>query len=75
MQLFMVLKTVFIHLILPTDYICNILEDLGVSSCEPLDKLNTLLKATPEQYWKVAPGNNPRHIAAVRQMRNIPVQS
>ncbi|KAK4312456.1 hypothetical protein Pmani_016142 [Petrolisthes manimaculis] len=57
------------------DYICNILEDLGVSSCEPLDKLNTLLKASPEQYWKVAPGNNPRLIAAVRQMRNIPVQS
>ncbi|KAG7170047.1 Conserved oligomeric Golgi complex subunit 7-like [Homarus americanus] len=57
------------------DYICNILEDLGVSTCEPLDKLNTLLKAPADKYWKVAPGNNPRLIAAVRQMRNIPVQS
>ncbi|XP_071513541.1 conserved oligomeric Golgi complex subunit 7 [Panulirus ornatus] len=57
------------------DYICNILEDLGVSTCEPLDKLNSLLKAPADQYWKIAPGNNPRLIAAVRQMRNIPVQS
>ncbi|ROT76415.1 putative conserved oligomeric Golgi complex subunit 7 [Penaeus vannamei] len=57
------------------DYICNILEDLGVTSCDPLDKLNLLLKAPVEQYWKIAPGNNPRLIAAVRQMRNIPVQS
>ncbi|XP_047486009.1 conserved oligomeric Golgi complex subunit 7-like [Penaeus chinensis] len=57
------------------DYTCNILEDLGVTSCDPLDKLNLLLKAPVEQYWKIAPGNNPRLIAAVRQMRNIPVQS
>ncbi|KAK7066855.1 Golgi transport complex subunit 7 [Halocaridina rubra] len=57
------------------DYICNILEDLGVTTCDPLDKLNNLLKAPVEQYWKIAPGNNPRLIAAVRQMRNIPVQS
>ncbi|KAK8754311.1 hypothetical protein OTU49_015547 [Cherax quadricarinatus] len=57
------------------DYICNILEDLGVSTCEPLDKLNTLLKTPADRYWKIAPGNNPRLIAAVRQMRNIPVQS
>lgn len=57
------------------DYVCNILEDLGVSSCEPLDQLNTLLKAPADQYLKVAPGKNPRLIAAVRQMRNIPGQS
>ncbi|XP_064095450.1 conserved oligomeric Golgi complex subunit 7-like [Macrobrachium nipponense] len=57
------------------DYICNILEDLGVTTCDPLDKLNALLKAPVDQYWKIAPGNNPRLIAAVRQMRNIPVQS
>ncbi|XP_037793470.1 LOW QUALITY PROTEIN: conserved oligomeric Golgi complex subunit 7-like [Penaeus monodon] len=57
------------------DYICNILEDLGVTSCDSIRQLNLLLKAPVEQYWKIAPGNNPRLIAAVRQMRNIPVQS
>lgn len=57
------------------DYVCNILEDLGVNSCEPLDQLNSLLKAPADQYLKVAPGKNPRLIAGVRQMRNIPGQS
>ncbi|CAL4066157.1 unnamed protein product, partial [Meganyctiphanes norvegica] len=57
------------------DYVCNILEDLGVASCDPLDSLNTLLKAPADTYWQVAPGHNPRLIATVRQMRNIPPQS
>ena len=58
-----------------TDYVCNILEDLSVTSCEPLDKLNSLLKAPAETYWKVSQGNTPRLVAAVRQMRDIPAQS
>ncbi|KAG0722919.1 Conserved oligomeric Golgi complex subunit 7 [Chionoecetes opilio] len=45
------------------DYVCNILEDLGVNSCDPLDQLNALLKAPADQYLKVAPGKNPRLIA------------
>lgn len=57
------------------DYVCNILEDLGVSSCDPLDQLSALLKAPADQYLKIAPGKNPRLIAGVRQMRNITGQS
>ena len=57
------------------DYICNIFEDLGVLSCDPLDKLNLLLKTPAEEYWSVAPGNPPRFVAAVRQIKDIPAKS
>ncbi|KAF2360873.1 Conserved oligomeric Golgi complex subunit 7 [Trinorchestia longiramus] len=62
------------QLITDIEYICNILEDLGVGSCRPLDHLLALLKAAPREFSSVSErleGAPIRMIAAVRQMRDI----
>ncbi|KAB7495308.1 Conserved oligomeric Golgi complex subunit 7 [Armadillidium nasatum] len=63
------------QIITDIDYICNIFEDLGVFSFDPLDKLQKLLKVPPEDYWTVTSGINARLVAAVRLMRSIPAKS
>uniref|UniRef100_A0A2P2I5Q8 Conserved oligomeric Golgi complex subunit 7 n=2 Tax=Hirondellea gigas TaxID=1518452 RepID=A0A2P2I5Q8_9CRUS len=62
------------QLITDIEYVCNILEDLGVGSCSPLDQLLQLLGATPSEYAGVSEslqGASLRMVAAVRQMRDI----
>jgi hypothetical protein len=54
-----------------SDYLGNVLEDLGLSLSEHLQQVSTLLRLSPQEYQSKSSGCSPRLVAAVRQMRNI----
>lgn len=54
-----------------TDYLGNVLEELGLSLTENLQQMSQLLRLSPEDYQNGTSGCNARVVAAVRQMRNI----
>ena len=54
-----------------TDYLGNVLEELGFSLTENLQQMAQLLRLSPEDYQTGTSGCNARVVAAVRQMRNI----
>lgn len=54
-----------------SDYLGNVLEDLGLSLSEHLQQVSTLLRLSPQEYQTKSSGCSPRLVAAVRQMRNI----
>ncbi|CAD6245186.1 GSCOCG00013571001-RA-CDS [Cotesia congregata] len=54
------------------DYLGNILEELGLKLTDNLSAVALLLRLSPEEYLEGSVGFNPRIVAAVRQMRNIP---
>jgi hypothetical protein len=54
-----------------SDYLGNVLEDLGFSLSDHLQQVSTLLRLSPEEYQTKSSGCSPRLVAAVRQMRNI----
>jgi hypothetical protein len=54
-----------------SDYLGNVLEDLGLSLSDHLQQVSTLLRLSPEEYQTKSSGCSPRLVAAVRQMRNI----
>ncbi|XP_074109014.1 conserved oligomeric Golgi complex subunit 7 [Cotesia typhae] len=54
------------------NYLGNILEELGLKLTDNLNAVALLLRLNPEEYLEGSVGFNPRIVAAVRQMRNIP---
>ncbi|KAF7991452.1 hypothetical protein HCN44_008764 [Aphidius gifuensis] len=54
------------------DYLGNVFEELGLALSDNLQQMSMLLRLTSEEYQTGAAGCNPRIVAAVRQMRNIP---
>lgn len=53
------------------DYLCNVLDDLGLIASENLKNINTLLKAPAEEYLDVAESMPQRLSHAISNMRNI----
>ncbi|ALC46617.1 Cog7 [Drosophila busckii] len=53
------------------EYLSNMLEELGLTITVQLSQILTLLKAAPDQYFKLSSGCEPRLVTAIRQMRNI----
>jgi hypothetical protein len=54
-----------------SDYLGNILEELGLTLSENLQQMSQLLRISSENYHHSSFGCNARVVAAVRQMRNI----
>lgn len=53
------------------DYLCNVLDDLGLIASENLKNIDTLLKASAEEYLDVAESMPQRLSHAISNMRNI----
>ncbi|KAK3085428.1 hypothetical protein FSP39_003139 [Pinctada imbricata] len=59
------------QLITDVDYLCNVLDDLGLHASDNLTNILDLLKVTPDDYADVAE-NKPQRLAhAISAMRNI----
>ncbi|XP_014297732.1 conserved oligomeric Golgi complex subunit 7 [Microplitis demolitor] len=54
------------------DYLGNIFEELGLRLTDNLKAVAALLRLGADEYLEGSVGYNPRIVAAVRQMRNIP---
>lgn len=59
------------QLITDIDYLCNVLDDLGLIASENLKNIDTLLKAPSEEYLDVAESMPQRLSHAISSMRNI----
>ncbi|KAK3584557.1 hypothetical protein CHS0354_030563 [Potamilus streckersoni] len=59
------------QLLTDIDYLCNVLDDLGLSESESLKNIGLLLKTSPEDYHDVAEHMPQRFANAVRSMRKI----
>lgn len=53
------------------DYLCNVLDDLGLIASDNLKNIDTLLKASAEEYLDVAESMPQRLSHAISNMRNI----
>ena len=54
-----------------SDYLCNVLDDLGLEETETLKQINQLLKATPEMFSDLIETVPQRLAHAISSMRNI----
>lgn len=52
-------------------YLGNIVEDLGLSLTDSLQQISALLKIPSDLYMTKSAGYSARHVAAIRQIRNI----
>lgn len=52
-------------------YLGNIVEDLGLSLTDTLQQISALLRIPTDQYITKSAGYSARHVAAIRQIRNI----
>ena len=67
----------------PSDYLGNVLDDLGLRLAEPLHALSTLLRCPAAEYGRISGGGAaagqptlpPRLVAAVRHMRGLVSES
>ncbi|XP_062594246.1 conserved oligomeric Golgi complex subunit 7-like isoform X1 [Saccostrea cucullata] len=59
------------QLITDIDYLCNVLDDLGLYASETLRNIDTLLKAPQEEYLDTAESMPQRLSHAISSMRNI----
>ncbi|KAL5022639.1 hypothetical protein ScPMuIL_001794 [Solemya velum] len=59
------------QLITDIDYLCNVLDDLGLHASESMKNIEELLKATGEEYGDVAEHMPQRLCHAIGGMRNI----
>jgi len=61
---------IIIYLLL-SDYLCNVLDDLGLHASDVLKNIDILLKVSGEEYAEIAE-NKPQRLAnAISGMRNI----
>jgi hypothetical protein len=54
-----------------TDYLCNVLDDLGLHASDTMKNLATLMKANPENYSEAMEKMPQRLVSAVAEMRHI----
>lgn len=55
----------------PTDYLGNVLEELGIGLSEELQQILKLLRLAPEEYQSKSAGFPPKLVAAIRQIRKL----
>ena len=55
----------------PTDYLINVMDALGLQPSRPLQNIGTLLKSKPEDYRQVSKGLPRRLAATVAAMRGV----
>ena len=53
------------------DYLCNVLDDLGLEETETLKQIDELLKATQDTYSDISEHMPQRLAHAISSMRNI----
>lgn len=56
---------------LPTDYLINVMDALGLQPSRTLQNIVTLLKAKPEEYRQISKGLPRRLAATVATMRGV----
>ena len=72
-QLYSVITMTRFFCVFLSDYLCNVLDDLGLQPTDILTHLTDLLKASPEDYSDVIEDKPQRLISAIANMRNIPI--
>jgi hypothetical protein len=59
------------QLITDIDYLCNVLDDLGLHASDNIKSIEELLKASPDDYHDVSEQMPQRMSRAINNMRNI----
>jgi Golgi complex component 7 (COG7). len=61
---------ILIHIVF-TDYLNNVLEELGVDLTETLQQILTLLRLEPAEYHQQSIGCSHKLVASIREMRSL----
>ena len=59
--------------LLISDYLTNVLDDLGLQSSETIQQIVTLLKASQEEYSETAETMPQRLVSAIAGMRSLSI--
>ena len=57
-----------------TDYLCNVVDDLGLHPSDAIKQILSLLQATPQTFGDVTKDKPQRMISAISTMRDIALQ-